>query len=181
MTSDESGQIIHMLKATWPRPPMSADTAEVYMLATRDLDFDTTKAAVLDLMTSSKWMPAISEIRAAALLLSTDTPTAGEAWAEVTGNFGSGGVYGRVPEWTDEIIGRAVEAMGGFKVLCFSENAMADRAHFLKVYDTLAQRRQYDRLRLPEARRLALEAERATTELRGSHKRIPESVTVTEV
>jgi len=181
MTPDETGQIMHMIKAAWKRPPMSDDTAEVYVYAISDLDFEMAKAAVLDLMASSKWMPAISEIRGAALAISTNTRTAGEAWAEVTAAFGSGGVYGYVPEWSDEIIGRAVEAMGGFRLLCFGDNLMADRAHFLKIYDTLAQRRQYDRLRLPESRRLALEAKNGQAQLRGSVERIPESLPSTEV
>lgn len=181
MTPDESGTIIHMIKAAWPRPEMGGDTAQVYVQAIRDLSFEMAKAAVLDLMASSKWMPAISEIRRAALAIFSDTPTAGEAWAEVTQSFGCGGVYGRVPEWSDEIVGRAVEAMGGFRLLCFSDNLMADRAHFLRIYDTLVQRREYDQLRLPEARQLALEARNEQARLRPSVKRIPESVTGEEV
>jgi hypothetical protein len=42
---------------------------------------------------------------------------------------------------------KVVEAIG-FRTLCLSENEMADRAHFLKVYETLAKRDREDALML---------------------------------
>ncbi len=157
MTPEESGNIIHMIKATWARPPMSDDTAEIYILCLRDLDFGDAKAAVLDLVSDSKWMPAISEIRKAALALTDDTPTAADAWGEVNVHFRNWRITS-APQWSAPIIGQVVEGMGGWRVLCLSENGMADRAHFLKAYRIEATRRQARRVRLPEARQLEAKA-----------------------
>jgi len=157
MTSDESGNIIHMLKATWSHPPMSDDTAEIYILCLRDLDYEDAKAAVLDLITDSKWMPAISEIRKAALALTDDTPNAAEAWDEVNRMFHNGGSW-VVPEWSDSLIGKVVAGMGGWATLCASENSIADRAHFLTAYRIEETRKQAQRIRLPEARQLEAKA-----------------------
>ncbi len=153
MTPEESSNIIHMIKATWARPPMSDDTAEIYILCLRDLNFEDAKAAVLDLVSDSKWMPAISEIRKAALALTDDTPSAAEAWDEVNRMFHSVGSWG-MPGWSDSLIAKTVAGMGGWNTLCMSENSMADRAHFLKAYRIEATRRRAERVRLPEARQL---------------------------
>ena len=153
MTPEESGDIIHMLKATWTRKAMRDDTAEIYVMCLRDLDYQDAKAAVLDLIANSKWMPSIAEIRQATLALTDDMPSAADAWGEVNEAFHYPGVWGD-PQWSDPIVGKVVAGMGGWKVLCVSENGMADRAHFLKAYRIEAERVRYDRVRLPEARQL---------------------------
>ena len=157
MTPEESGDIIHMLKATWTRKPMRDDTAEIYIMCLRDLCYQDAKAAVLDLISNSKWMPTIAEIRQATLALTDDTPSAAEAWAEVNRMFHLGGSW-VVPEWSDPIIAKTVDGMGGWQVLCASENGIADRAHFLKAYRIEATRKQSQRVRLPEARQLEAKA-----------------------
>lgn len=157
MTPDESGNIIHMLKATWARKPMSDDTAEIYIMCLRDLNYEDAKAAVLDLISDSTWMPSIAEIRKAALALTDDTPTAAEAWDEVNRTFHSVGSWG-VPTWSDPLIAKTVAGMGGWATLCMSENGIADRAHFLKAYRIEATRKRAQRVRLPEARQLEAKA-----------------------
>lgn len=157
MKLEEAGNIIHMIKATWAHPPMSDDTAEIYIMCLRDLDYEDAKAAVLDLMSDSKWMPAISEIRKAALALTDDTSTAAEAWDEVNRAFRNCGSWA-VPEWSDRLVEKTVAGMGGWPTLCASENAMADRAHFLTAYRIEAERARFDRVRLPEARQLEAKA-----------------------
>ena len=45
-----------------------------------------------------------------------------------------------MPKFKDPLIQKAVDIMG-WKELCLSENQVADRAHFMKIYDKLVERK----------------------------------------
>lgn len=63
---------------------------------------------------------------------------AGEAWAEVLKEISKTGSWGK-PQFNDPLIVRAVECIG-WKNMCMSENIAIERAHFLKVFDSLSAR-----------------------------------------
>jgi hypothetical protein len=70
--------------------------------------------------------------------LCRDDKTAGEAWGEVMYYVSKIGSWG-YPNFSSEIIGKCVDAIG-WKCICMSENIMVERAHFLKIYDVIAER-----------------------------------------
>ena len=65
--------------------------------------------------------------------------TSGEAWLVVKQAFSSIGSWG-MPKFKAPLIQKAVDIMG-WKELCLSENQVADRAHFMKIYDKLVERK----------------------------------------
>jgi len=169
MNVNQASGIMEILTAAFAQRPVSTATLMIYQRCIMDLDFEDAKAAVLDLVTEADWLPSIAAIRKAALALTDDTPTAAEAWDEVNRAFRNCGSWA-VPEWSDRLVEKTVAGMGGWKVLCASENAMADRAHFLTAYRIEAERARFDRVRLPEARQLEAKArERLAT---GNVKRL---------
>lgn len=112
------------------------------------------EAAVLAHISTNKWFPTIAELREAtlAMLPGQGIPTATEAWGEVMHAFEMVGYY-HTPEWSHPAIAKTVDAMG-WQQLCLSENGMADRAHFIKLYEVYVKRVRDDSLMLPEAKRL---------------------------
>lgn len=162
-------QILKALRGAYPEKTIPDQTVEVYMRCLADLPLPALEAAVLNHIASSKWFPTIAELRekALALLPGQRMPTATEAWAEVMRAFEMVGYYG-TPEWSHEAIARTVAAMG-WQNLCLSENGMADRAHFLRLYEVYCKRLREDQLMLPEARRLAAQLEEPK-ELNGAIK-----------
>jgi hypothetical protein len=118
-----------------------------------DLDARLLDAAALELGGTSKFFPAAAELRQTAFGLKAVADgelTAGDAWAMVTKAIGAQGYPGGMPDHFPPLVKRAVEGMGGWKALCMSENGMADRAHFLKMYDTLEVRTKQETRMLPE-------------------------------
>jgi hypothetical protein len=115
--------------------------------ATPDLDSRMAAAAVQHLMATRVHMPAIAEVRAAALEMQRGPIKAGgEAWGQVLRAISRFGFYQppnnpedeRPWSFSDPITGRCVEALG-WRSLCSSENLQPDRARFIELYDKLAK------------------------------------------
>ena len=54
------------------------------------------------------------------------------------------------PELLDHpLVSEAIRCMGGLDVIGMSENNMADRAHFLKIFEQLRERAMRETLELP--------------------------------
>ena len=56
-----------------------------------------------------------------------------------------------MPEYSHPLIERAVDVMG-YRNLCESDNAVADRAHFFRVYEGLLGRAEEEIRMLPSVR-----------------------------
>jgi len=67
---------------------------------------------------------------------------AGEAWGEVIKQIGKVGSWG-TPVFSDPLIRRAVDCLG-WSCLCSSEDIMVERAHFLKIYESIVERNKMD-------------------------------------
>jgi hypothetical protein len=136
---------------------------KLYARLLADVAPELLKAATLHHIATSKWFPKVSELREAALaLIAHDELSCEEAWGEVRQaiqRFGSYGVFDqatlsyRLPTFSHPLIDRAVQIMG-WRNLCASDNEVADRAHFWKVYSQLVNRRNFDAMMLPEVRRI---------------------------
>lgn len=131
------------------------DTLMIYERTLADIDAPALLAAALDHITRNKFFPAISELRDAAYRVVTqDQPSAEEAWGEVRLAFTRYG-HNNTPVWSHPLIERAVKVIGWME-LCMSENQVADRAHFLRIYGSVEQRSKDAALTLPEIRDLTL-------------------------
>ncbi|MGI8426070.1 MAG: replicative helicase loader/inhibitor [Actinomycetota bacterium] len=133
-------------------------TAERVMIWTEmmsDLDVEDVHSAAVAWIGTQKWAPSVSEIRELVTGGAAD-PSPGEAWGEVVRQISVVGSWGD-PKWSNPVIGDTVIAMGGWLMLCASENVVADRAHFLRIFDQVQGRHQ--RLRqIPQNVRWLLEA-----------------------
>jgi len=155
-TTDEITDVIGVLMAAYPawgenNQKIDA-TLEVYRCALMDIDAGLLRAAAMQHIGSSQWFPTVYELRKAALSIVThgdESPE--EAWGEVKRAIRLYGSY-REPQFTNVKIDQAVKIMGWLN-LCMSENEVADRAHFFKIYKSVQDRENYDTIALPEVKR----------------------------
>ena len=99
-----------------------------------------------------QFAPSAGEIRGAFADLkarAVGIPSAGEAWAAIMDSFRR--VRSEQPEMLKlPIVAEAIRCMGGLDTIGMSENNMADRAHFLKIFDQLRQRQLSEFVELPQ-------------------------------
>ena len=124
-----------------PRP-----IVEAWAMMLADLDAVVAKAAIIKVCRESQFFPSVAQIVAAAEALDPRTeklPTAAEAWEEVVQLIRNFGPY-RAPLYSCDTVKRAVRAIG-WQQLCMGENPEADRAHFLRLYESMRSRYREDR------------------------------------
>ena len=124
------------MQAKDPRP-----IVEAWSLMLGDLDPVLAKAAIIKVCRESDFFPSVARIVAAARELDPGVeklPTAAEAWEEVMRLMRDYGPY-RCPVYSCDAVRRAVRAIG-WRQLCMGENVEADRAHFLKLYESMRSR-----------------------------------------
>lgn len=140
MDKQQAKLLLAELVAYWPRIELPTKTLELY----RDhlLEFDPEPAArgITALASTSTFFPTVAELRQAIVAEADPNPIpdADHAWAEVA-HARKDGIYGR-PVWSHPAIADTVKAMGGIRELAVSTNLMADRAHFLRLYETCKAR-----------------------------------------
>ena len=140
MTPAESIRLVRGLMAAYPQREIRPETVEEYARMLADLDYGAACEAVAHLKATVKWFPTIAEIRQRATENASGLATAEEAWLELKRAFGTVGHIG-TPAWSSETMARAVEAMGGWRMLCASEEPEGVlRAHFLRVFDAFRSR-----------------------------------------
>jgi hypothetical protein len=129
----ETTALMSRLKASYPRQPISDETIRAYAEALADLDAERVARAVAVHIRTSPYFPAISEICQACAEDVCAAPTAADAWDEVMRAVSRYGQY-RLPEWSHPVIGKCVDGIGGWIGLCQSENSVADRSQFMRLY-----------------------------------------------
>jgi hypothetical protein len=147
-----------------------------------DMEYANLKAAAVHVAATHKFFPAASEIREAVFHLMTvanHVPSADDAWAEVSkklrsqhaatiigetedgaviitsGTLGvdeNGFIIEHEPQWSTPLIHNAIDAIGGWRYLRSSCDAMADSVHFKKAYDGYFERNKEATLMLPAVR-----------------------------
>lgn len=146
----ETVKLIGILTAVFPNH-LSADGVRTYATLLSDVPTPVLKVAVEQCANDCKFFPSVAEIRERVRSVSTIAPSnAAEAWEEVMIAMRRVGFYG-FPTFENPITQRTVDAMD-WQALCSSENAIADRAHFLKLYDQMIERSKQDSKLLPSAR-----------------------------
>ena len=119
---------------------------EAWSLMLADIPFALAKAAIIKVCRESKFFPSVADIIEAAQELdpkSEKLPTAAEAWEEVVKLIINIGPY-RAPVYSCDTVRRAAQSIGWLQ-LCTGENMEADRAHFLKIYESMRNKHKETR------------------------------------
>lgn len=130
-----------------------------YHAVLQDIPDQLLNAATLHAAGKGRFFPSASELRQAAVeikIRAEDIPPAQDAWGEVKRAFRSGFSRYNVPsvaDWSHPMIARALDAIGGWRTLCDSENDAADRARFLQAYQVYLERNISDLELLPAVSR----------------------------
>lgn len=149
-------------------------TLDAYMMLLQDVPFDLLLAATLEYVGSHSWFPKIDQLRQAAFGLrdkAVGVPTAEQAMAELQAQISAVGSWG-VPRWSHTNIGAAVDAIGGWSLICQSEieSWPSTRARFLDCYHNIEQRRQSDERMLPDVQRAVAQLAATMTPRLGNGK-----------
>lgn len=149
----EIAKLVGLMAAAFPNVQASDQTIKVYVTMLKDIPLDLLTVSVQQCMAESEFLPTVAKVREKALKLSAPVaPEPLEAWGVVQKEIQRVGSY-RSPKFDDPIIDKAVDCIG-WQTLCLSENPVADRAHFSKVYEGLLRQADSDRRLLPAAREL---------------------------
>lgn len=150
-TDNAIKQVLAVLSANYPdhfnklTAEQLRNLRDLYYQALADVDDDTLRAAALRHISTSQWFPKISELRSAAVaVIQPATPDPMEAWGAVLAEIRRTGFYG-TPYFTDPLTAAVVKQMG-WKDLCLSEDATADRARFVDAYARQSQRAREQRV-----------------------------------
>lgn len=143
MTDKEFETIALAIKAAYPNSNVLPDkyAMKTWYRALSDLDYHVAENAVWEHISTSVFPPSIAEIREKCTArLSPMVTEWGEAWEEVLQVIRKYGSY-REEEAVaslSRLTAIAVRRMG-FKNLCQSENPVADRAHFQRIYEGMVK------------------------------------------
>ena len=148
MTSAEAGVLLATLKAAFPRQPMGKATARVYLRFLGDLDYEPARVAVADLIGGLRFFPSIAELRQAVWRRSEGAIEPEEAWALVQSALRRTEIAEVLPgghyRYADPDLPPAVMDAArviGWQRLCVTDNLVADRAHFMRIFEVVARRR----------------------------------------
>ena len=172
-TKETVTQVMVILASAYPRFQVPKNTGRIYAELLADIPDNLLILAAKTHAANSTFFPSVAELRKAAFGIQAKAqgiPSTAEAWDEVCRQIRYVGSWG-TPRFSSHLISRAVEGLGGWRALCVSENPVADRAHFLKIYDRLLQDGQEDAALLPEVRELlaAMAEERTVARLKAGY------------
>jgi len=166
-SAKQIGKLISVMAAALPSfrlpsgPEGDARLAEMiraYHMLLGDLDADLLTKAALHVVSTQTFFPSAGELRGAYFSLAEQAigvPTAPEAWGELKRLFRRGFSRYRVPTLEDVShprIYESLQAIGGWRMLCESDNDAADRARFVQAYETYTEREREVGRMLPEVR-----------------------------
>lgn len=152
MTDKEFETIALAIKAAYPNSNVLPDkyAMKTWFELLQDLDYNVAQNAVMEHISTSVFPPSIAEIRnKCAVRTAPIISDWGEAWEEVLYAIRKYGSY-REEEAVaslSKITARVTKRLG-FRNLCLSENQMADRAHFQRMYESMVREEQKN-LQLP--------------------------------
>jgi hypothetical protein len=148
MQQSESLELVAMLAeafATSTGSRVEESTIRVYAERLQRVDADIGRTAVVRILDSARFFPAISEILILAdELVHGPVRRGGDAWGDVLHEIRRVGYCGR-PQFADPVVARIVERWG-WQALCLEGDLVADRARFIALYDQLATEARSDRV-----------------------------------
>lgn len=172
MNDVECRQVLTVLTAAYPKADMPAQTAALYRRCLKDLPVEIGRTAVLQAVTTLKFLPTIAELRevAAGLYQVADgRPSVEEAWREFHRAVSRYG-YAGIPEWSHPAVAAAATIIG-YRDYCLSDidDVAIWRAQFRKVYESQTTRERDNVRMLPDVHEAiaALAAGKAMPQLEG--------------
>lgn len=153
MTKQEFAQIQMGICVAYPKAKiLETDQAmDFWYDMIGDLDYQVVNNAVLEHISTSPFPPSIAEIRQkCSQRLNPIVSDWGAAWEEAQKAIQRYGSY-REEEAMASLSGLTAVAVRrmGFRNLCMSENPVADRAHFQRMYEGMVKEEQ-NRVQLPQ-------------------------------
>jgi len=151
----ELARRVGLLAASFPSAVVPAATLKVYARMLADIPLAVLDVVIEQCLAECKFFPTIAELRERVLAHATPAgahPDAAEAWGLVLAEIKREGHMG-TPRFADEVVARAVRIMDWWQ-LCVSENPVADRAHFMRIYEQLRERELADARLLPRTREM---------------------------
>ena len=131
-----------MFVKSFPDKPFDTDVMWEFLQDLEDSDFlEAISKIVMTTQDINRATNLIALIRNFAI---PEDLSAGEAWGEVLRQISSIGSY-RQPKFKDDLIAQSVSCIG-WRNLCLSENIAIERAHFLKIYESLNKRKRIQTL-----------------------------------
>lgn len=141
MTRDEAGKLVGMAVAAFPtmQDKVIGPTINTWAMVMADINYQMAEMALVKVLSEKAFFPAPADIiKAVKSMKKSDGPPPVElAWQEVQSQLNS---YQK-PEYTHAAITETVRSLG-YKNLCHSENLVADRAHFFKIYEIISERKK---------------------------------------
>ena len=147
MTRDETINILRKFKSAYRNfykdltELEAKDMIDLWEIMFADIDSKSVGLAIMNLIATKKdFPPSIAEILEV-ISNSDKNLTGGQAWQETITAMRNYGYYKAVDgikslsPMTQEVI----KQMGGFAELCKSENPELNRAHFLKIFESLIE------------------------------------------
>lgn len=154
--NEVKAQIVELLIAAatmFPNSEVSYENYRAYAPMLCDYSISVLMVSINQCAAESEFFPSIAKIREKALALTTETEMTGlEAWAIVIEAAQRYGIYRPRAPFDNPLIEQAIRFFGGWHQVCYSENVVADRAHFAKLWDDLVRRKIQDARLLPSAR-----------------------------
>lgn len=147
--------ILKQLFESYPKNGATEGTVAQYFRLLQNIPPDDLQAIVDQCVVECKFLPTIAEIveRHRNITGALAPETAAEQWGQVTRAMREVG-YVQTPRFRDPVTAKII-SQWGWENLCASDTPMADRAHFLKMYQSIADRQErIDRL-TPAARQIA--------------------------
>lgn len=136
--------VLKQLFAAYPGNKATEGTVAVYVRFLQDMPPSELQAVVDQCIMESEFLPTIAKIKEMHRQMHSPVSPdlAAQGWVSVQRAMRDPNTYsptpeGPAPKFKDPIVAKAVEALGWHN-LRMSENAMADRAQFLKFYQMFA-------------------------------------------
>lgn len=151
MTPSEIAKLVTIALAASPTPASFLDEAAIadmtaaWTFVLGDLDAEAALPALKRCLAESDGkIPAPGQIRRIVDMAAHGRRRhGGDAWGDVLREIGATGRY-REPRFADAVTATVVRRLG-WRELCDSDNAVADRARFVQLYDQLAAEAVSDR------------------------------------
>lgn len=163
MEKDSVVQALVLISAAYPNFYKNNDkqaAVELWSIMFADDDPEEVLLAIKAHIATNKWPPTVADIREAIVKVNHKTITSDEAWGQIKTAIQRCG-YSRADEVDIYVSPEVMPILKrmGFKELCMSQNQMADRAHFMKMWDANQKNVRYNQM-MPVSLTKSIEARR---------------------
>ena len=149
MGGEEFAKFAASLKTFYPRENLlpNREALALWYEQLKDIPYNVASAALNKWVSTERWSPTIADLRRLSVeLTGNGVEDWGSAWKKVVDVIGFYGHtdMGKALAEVPEVAAEAVRQIG-YLNLCMSENQVADRAHFQKVYEQIAEKERQKR------------------------------------